>query len=115
MQSGLDYFQLLAEARKIPQDGCGEPTAKLRLAVLADCAVQHLQPLLRALFQRKGIHVEFYEGAFAAIELEARNPASRLYEFQPQMVVVLHSVQALRHRFIGVAMRILSAMKSSAN
>jgi FkbH-like protein len=100
MQSGLDYFQLLAEARKIgPQIGSGEPATRLRLAVLADCAVQHLQPLLRALFQRKGIHVELYEGAFAAIELEARNPGSALYEFQPQMVVVLHSVQALRDRF----------------
>ncbi len=67
--------------------------------MLADCATQQLQLLLRALFHRKGIHVEIYDGAFAAIELEVRNPASALYEFQPDIVLVLHSVQTLRDNF----------------
>ncbi len=96
MQLDLDYFHLLAEARNVRS---GEGAGKLRLAVMADCAAQHLQPLLRALFHRKGICVEIYEGAFAATDLEVRNPASALYEFHPEVVVVLHSVQALRDRF----------------
>ena len=100
MNPNLDYFQLMAEARRIScQESTGACSRKLRLAVLADCAVQHLLPLLRALFHRKGIQVEIYEGPFAAAELEARNPSSALYEFHPEIVLILHSVQALRDRF----------------
>jgi FkbH-like protein len=96
MQLDLDYFQLLAEARNIVS---ADDAKKLRLAVMADCATQHLLPPLRALFRRKGIQAEIYEGSFAAIELEVRNPTSPLYEFQPDIVLVLQSVQALRDRF----------------
>ena len=100
MPPDLDYFHLLAEARNIRSEDSTAGRAKtLRLALLADCAAQHLQPLLRALFRRKGVEVEMYEGAFAAIEFEVRNPASALYEFRPEMVLALHSVQALRDNF----------------
>lgn len=100
MPPNLDYFHLLAEARNLRSEVRSEDcTRKLRLALMADCAAQHLQPLLQALFHRNGIQVEIYEGAFDAIELEVRNPTSALYEFQPEMVVVLNSVQALRDKF----------------
>jgi FkbH-like protein len=92
MQRDLEYFPLLAESRST-SSAC---TTKLRLAVIADCATQLLRPLFLALFRRQGIEVELYEGAFGAMEIEARNPASGLYELQPEIVLVLHSVQALR-------------------
>ncbi len=55
--------------------------------------------MLTALFRRSGRSAEIYEGAFDAIELEARNPASGLYAFRPDAVVVLNSVQMLRDKF----------------
>lgn len=96
MRGNLDYFRLLQEARR----GSFEPADKaLRLAVLADCATQQLVPLLRVLFSRERIHVEVYEGPFDAVELEARNPESAFYEFKPDVVVILNSVQMLRDKY----------------
>ena len=92
----LDYFQLLKESGR----GTSKSSHKaIRLALLADCATQHFVPLLRALFNREGIRAELYEGGFDAIELEARNPQAGLYEFQPDVVVILNSVQMLRDRY----------------
>ena len=96
MQRDLDYFRLLTESRNLhAHDG----DRKLRLAIIADCAIQHLTLLVRALFRRKGINAEIYEGMFDAMELEVRNPASALYAFQPEIIVMLHSAQALRDKF----------------
>src|ERR1700730_4135212 len=92
----LDYFQLLKESGR----GTSKSSHKaIRLALLADCATQHFVPLLRALFNREGIRAELYEGGFDAIELEARNPQAGLYELQPDVVVILNSVQMLRDRY----------------
>lgn len=96
MRPNLEYFELLAEARN------SEPidqAKKWRLAVVADCATQQLVPLMKALCRRRGINVEVYEGPFDAIELEVKNPASSLYAFEPDIVLVLNSVQSLRDRF----------------
>lgn len=92
----LDYFQLLKESGR---DTTASGHKAIRLALLGDCATQHLVPLLRALFNRKGIRAELYEGGFDAIELEARNPQSGLYEFQPSVVVILNSAQMLRDKY----------------
>jgi len=96
MQRDLDYFRLLTESRDLRHD---DDDKKLRVALLADCATQHLALLLRVLFSRAGITVEIYEGMFGATELEVRNPASVLYASQPEIIVVLNSVQALRDKF----------------
>jgi FkbH-like protein len=92
----LDYFQLLTESGResLPRDH-----KVIRLALLADCATQHFVPLFRALFMRERIRAELYEGAFDAIDLESRNPQSALYTFQPDVVVILNSVQALRDKY----------------
>jgi len=96
MQPDLDYFQLLGEARTLQPSTTAKP---LRVAVMADCAAQYFQPLLRVLFRRKGVEAELYEGAFDAIELEVRNPHSGFYSFSPDVVVMLRSVQKLRDSF----------------
>lgn len=91
----LDYFQLLREAKQVTPS----QHKALRLAVLGDCATQHLVPLLRALFSRHGLDADIYEGPFDAADVEARNPHSGLYKHEPELVVVLSSVQALRDKF----------------
>jgi FkbH-like protein len=95
MLSELDYFQLIAEAKRPP---LGSGARQVRLALLADCSTQHFLPLLKALFRRVGIEVELFEGGFDAIDLEVRNPQSPLYLFAPDFVAVINSIQSLRDR-----------------
>ena len=94
----LDYFKLLKESREARASE-RPGNKKIRLAVLGDCATQHLTVLLRVLFSRHGLDADIYEGAFDAAEGEARNPQSGLYRHDPEVVVVLSTVQALRDKF----------------
>lgn len=96
MHRDLEYFRLLSEAKSLRTEN---KTKRIRLAILADCSTKHLIVLLQVLFRRDGIHADIYEGMFNAIELEVRNPGSALYTFQPEIIVVLQSVQSLRDRF----------------
>jgi len=88
---------LLAASRRLDLSGA---TQKIRVALLSDAATQRLVPILRALFARHGVSAEIYEAPFDAIELEVHDRNSGLYQFQPQFVVLLNSVQALRANFL---------------
>jgi FkbH-like protein len=93
----LDYFQILKEARQPVAEGAERK--KIRLAILGDCATQHLAAVLRVLFSRHGLDAEIYEGAFDAAEGEARNPRSGLYRHEPDVIIVMSTVQSLRDKF----------------
>src|SRR5436190_6366346 len=94
----LVYADLVRAARRLDPAGT---TSQIRIALLSDAATQQLTPLLRTLLHRQGIHAEIYEGAFDAIQMEALSPASGLYGFAPDVVVVLNAVQSLRAAFAG--------------
>ena len=94
----LIYADLVRAARRLDP---AHTTSKIRIALLSDAATQQLVPLLRTLLHRQGIHAEIYEGAFDAIQIETLSQASGLYEFAPDVVVVLNAVQALRAGFFG--------------
>jgi len=97
-ESNLGYAALLAESRRL--DATGRGKSKIKVALLSDAATQRLAPILRTLFARQGVDAEIYEGPFDAIELEVYDRDSGLYKFQPQVVVVLNCVQALRAAFL---------------
>src|SRR6266849_841813 len=92
-----DYAELSRAGRNLDSQGL----PKLRVALLSDAATQLLVPVLRELFRRAGVAAEIYEAPFAAIELDVFNPCSDLYGFQPDIVVLLNSTQALRAVFFG--------------
>lgn len=94
-RSGLDYYVLTKKAKRLVP-GHGE---KLKLALLADVSTQHLIPVLRVLFADAGIEVEIYEADYDTIQLQAYNPDSQLYSFQPQIVVILQSLMKLKGKF----------------
>jgi FkbH-like protein len=94
-RSELDYTQLLKRAKGLRL----EQGQKIKLALLADVSTQHMVPLLRVLFASHGVDIEIYEAGYDTVELEAYNPASELYAFQPQIVVILQSVMKLKGRF----------------
>ena len=96
MNINLDYFELLREAKAVSTSASGP---ELKIALLSDAATQQFVPLLRAIFRRHNIAARMYEGPFDAIELDVYNPSSALYEFQPDIVVLLNAVQSLRMRY----------------
>src|SRR3982074_1740983 len=93
----LDYSTLLAASRRL---NFADNTQKIKIALLSDAATQRLVPILRTLFVRQGVDAEIYEGPFDGIELEVYDRNSGLYKFQPQVVVLLNCVQALRADFL---------------
>ncbi|MEI6226625.1 MAG: HAD-IIIC family phosphatase [Deltaproteobacteria bacterium] len=94
-RSDLDHVQLTRKARRLPpQQGRG-----LKLALLGDVSVQHLVPLLRALFASNGVGVEVYEAGFDTVEVEALDPRSSLYGFGPDVVVILQGTEKLKGAF----------------
>ncbi len=98
VQTDLDYQRLLKAARRL---SLPDAAPRVRLAVLADCAVQQLAQLLTALLGRAGVRAEIYEGPFDAIELESCAAGAELYRFVPDVVIVLNSAQALRAAHAG--------------
>ncbi len=92
----LSYGRLARKGRTIQGDAAWP---QRRIAILSDAASQQFVPVLRALFFENGVNVEFYEGAFDAIELEVLNAGSALYAFKPQVILLAFCTQALRARY----------------
>ena len=92
----LDYFKILKEVKNISPEKCKK---KVRLAVLADFASQQFVSILRVLFYKNGINAEIYEADFDAIELEVYNPASEMYSFDPEIILILNSTQKLKQLY----------------
>lgn len=91
----LDFSQLLKKARLLPQ----RRKVSLKIALLADVSVQYLSQLLKVLFHDNSIEIEIYEAGYDTIELEAFNPASGLYAFQPDLVIIIQSIWKLKSAY----------------
>ena len=98
-RSELNYSALLKAARRLVP----APGQSVRVALLSDASTQHIVPLLKALFAGNGFNAEIYEAGYDAIQLEAYNPDSGLYAFQPQIVVILQSIMKAKEKFYGFA------------
>lgn len=96
LSSGATYNELLRQERRLDVSAC---TREVRIAILADAAVPQLAPLLRVLLAQQGVRAEVYLGEYDAIELEVSDASSGLYQAQPQIVVVLPCVNALRLKY----------------
>lgn len=108
----LDYSALLAASRRLDVTSA---TQKVKIALLSDAATQRLVPILRVLFAKQGVNAEIYEAPFDAIELEVYDRNSGLYQFQPQFVLLLNSVQALRARFLQPATNVAGFVEETAS
>jgi FkbH-like protein len=92
----LDYRRLVRASKILDPAVLSQ---RVRIAILSDAASQQFVPLLRTLFYENGVIADVYEGAFDAFELEAYNPASGLYAFSPDVVILANCTQALRGRY----------------
>ena len=91
----LDYFALSKEAKALKISSAAKV---IRIALLADCATQHLATIMRAIAARNGVQAELYEGNYDGVDLEILDPNSALYAFTPQYVVILLSSEKLKAR-----------------
>ena len=80
-----------ARAEKLVRELAGSVKSNLReckIAVLGSSTTNLLMPILQALCLRDRIGAEFYEGPFASVEQEIRDPASGLALFRPSIVML---------------------------
>ncbi len=98
----LDYSSLIKDAGTIAVSAGSKP---MKLAILADCAVQQLATLLKTLAARNGVALDVYEGGYDSIDLEILNPESALYSFGPQYLIVLMCGEKLKSRLYDAADR----------
>ena len=89
----LDYFALAKEAKALNTSGAAKV---IRIALLADCATQHLADIMRAIAARNNVQAQVYEGNYDGVDLEILDPNSALYAFNPQYVVILLSSEKLK-------------------
>jgi FkbH-like protein len=92
----LDYFALTKQAKRLDRSKC---TSKLKVAVLADFATQQLATVLDVLFVRAGIDAQLHVADFGTIDQQVLDPASALYTFKPDVVLLLQCTQSLRERY----------------
>jgi FkbH-like protein len=89
----LDYFALAKEAKALNTSGAAKV---IRIALLADCATQHLADIMRAIAARNNVQAQVYEGNYDGVDLEILDPNSALYAFNPQYVVIILSSEKLK-------------------
>lgn len=99
LQKKNSFEELLVRFQQLNKRCRDQQKTKLKVALLADCSVQHLSQLLQVLFHDSGIDTETYEGPIGNIELEVLDNHSGLYKFAPQLVFILRSTQAFRNLF----------------
>jgi FkbH-like protein len=107
----LDYFALSKEASALKT---AADAKSIRIALLADCATQHLATIMRAIAARNGVQAELYEGNYDGVDLEILDPDSALYAFAPQYVVILLSSEKLKARLYASADRSTFASETLA-
>ena len=93
----LDYFTLINEAKKITENSKNYPSTKI--AILGDCATQHIAQALKSWLFRQGVYSQVYEAEYDVINQEIIDINSGLYAFQPDYVIVFTAIQQLRNRY----------------
>ena len=62
--------------------------SKIRLAILASSTVDHLAPAIRVAGLRRKLRIEVHVGQYGQHRQELLDATSRLYQFQPQIVLL---------------------------
>jgi FkbH-like protein len=73
---------------RIPQDSTPDSYRKIKLALLSGTTTSFLAPLLRLFCFREHINAELYVGPFGGFRQDILDPASKLHEFSPDIVII---------------------------
>jgi len=90
------YAQYTAVANALAA-GNSQQTGRppLKVAVLRNFTVEPLLPVLAGEIFRAGFHPAFYTGDFDAVQADVLNPASPLYAFEPDFIIVAQWLETL--------------------
>jgi FkbH-like protein len=94
----LDYGRLAKEARRLEPRPDWTP---LSIALLGDCALQQITPLVKAVLAHASVRAEVYEAEYDTADNEVYNPASALYASNPQVVVFFDAVHPIKDLFFA--------------
>lgn len=86
-------LKLSSRIRKYRKDAPGDTP---RIAVLGTYSIQHFTMMLDAFLLGMGINASIYEGEYDGIRMDVLNDDSPLYEFEPQIVLILMDHRAFR-------------------
>jgi len=71
----------------------------IKIAILGDTSTQFLTKAIRGLGYDHGFNLEILEADFNQIERQVYDPASALYQFLPDIVIVFHSSHKLLSKY----------------
>ena len=66
-----------------------------RIAILGDCATQHIATALRGWGYEAGLRYDVFDADYNQIDAQTMDPASELYEFKPAWVVLANCTDKL--------------------
>ena len=66
-----------------------------RIAILGDCATQHIATALRGWGYEAGLRYDVFDADYNQIDAQTMDPGSELYEFQPAWVVLANCTDKL--------------------
>ncbi|HAG13198.1 MAG TPA: FkbH domain-containing protein [Ruminococcus sp.] len=86
-------YTLLKKLAKEAKEG------KKRIAVIGDCATQQLATAIRGESVRRGYPLEVLDADYDQMEAQLLDPASEVYQFQPDYILLFASCEKLKNRF----------------
>ena len=80
---------------KLIQSDSFNPKRKFKLALLGSVTTSMLRSVLQASCFAANLQVEIYEGLFGSYKQEILDPGSRLYEFKPDVALIINTYRDL--------------------
>ncbi|WEK37368.1 MAG: HAD-IIIC family phosphatase [Candidatus Pseudobacter hemicellulosilyticus] len=99
MLTDIRSFNTLKKNLKKPVEGL----KSIRIAILADSASQFIHQAIKGYGIESGIHYEVFEADYNQIDRQVFDPGSELYEYAPDYVIILRSVERLLKKFYGLS------------
>lgn len=94
------FSQLQKMAKERPAEAMGAP---YKLALLGNYTTSYLKKALSFYGKIKGLNLEIYEADYDQIRQEILDPMSRLYQTEPDAVLISYSARKLRGKFFDLA------------
>lgn len=85
----IQINKILKEARRYAKASKNNANADIKIAVLGSCSIQYFVMLLRYYLHNEGITADIYEGEYDGIAMDVLDPASGLYAFAPDVVIII--------------------------
>ncbi len=86
-----DYTSILNLSSKIVKSWNATSAAK-KIAVIGTSSLQMIVMTLKAMLICEGYDIDFYEGEYSGLKMDIFDPSSRLYEFNPEIIIMIPDI-----------------------